>query len=337
MMIPEYTRWLERNQAAEKTIKNYVNKAQLFIKWLDKENIFVLGVTPDIIFQYHQFLMVERKQKASTRSSYLGALRSYFEFLLSKSLFPTNPAKAVRKPKVLKVPPNSLDEEEIEKLMIAAFDKKNEKGLRDLAIIAVLAGTGCRVSALTALRLNDFRPAEILVPEKCQHCAQPILTGRFAGRGKKIKVTMVHLREKGGKEWDIILPEKAAFYLSQYLSNRETGKHSDIVFPVKRAGDIRAISRHGVIELLKRNARKAGLIRRISPHCFRHAALTWLLDIGTDPEVVQRWFGHRALQQTMEYRNKSIRAYVYSGIAAERNLLEQVKTPMDVLFNKLRP
>jgi len=39
--------------------------------------------------------------------------------------------------------------------------------------------------------------------------------------------------------------------------------------------------------------------------------------------------------QTMEYRNKSIRAFAYSGIAMDRNLLEHIHTPMDMLFNKM--
>lgn len=336
MMIPEYTRWLERNQARPKTVKSYANKARIFVAWLDKQLVGVPEVDPDRIFSFHQHLLHERKQKASTRCVYLGALRNYFDFLVDQGLFRENPAKAVAKPKVHKAPPNSLDEEEIERLMVAAFEKKTEKGLRDMAMIAVLTGTGCRVSALTDLRLTDFRPTEVLIPENCPHCQQPILTGRLAGRGKKKKVTMCHLREKAGKEWDIILPDKAAFYLSQYLNSRAIGVSTDIVFPVQRGDVLRPISRQGVLFTIKRLAQKAGITRSISPHCFRHAAITWLLDLGTDPEVVQRWFGHRALTQTMEYRNKSIRAFVWSGVGADRNLFERVKTPLDPLFNRLR-
>ena len=335
MLIPEYTHWMERRQARPKTIKSYSNKVRIFAAWLDKKLIGMPEVDPDRIFEFHQHLMHERKQKPSTRSSYLGALRNYFDFLIDDGVFKENPAKAVAKPKIHKAPPNSLDEEEIEKLMVAAFEKKTENGMRDLAMIAVLTGTGCRVSALCDLRLMDFRPTEVLIPENCQHCGQPIMTGRLAGRGKKKKVTMVHLREKAGKEWDIILPDKAAFYLSQYLNLRGIGVNSDIVFPVHKGDAIKPISRQGVLYVIKRLAGKAGITRRISPHCFRHAAITWLLDIGVDPEVVQRWFGHRALAQTMEYRNKSIRSFVWSGVGAEKNLFEQIKTPMDALFNRV--
>jgi integrase/recombinase XerD len=337
MMIPEYINYLERNQARPKTIKSYSSKARIFVAWLDKQLVGIPEVDPNKIYEFHQHLMIDRKQKASTRVAYLGALRNYFDFLVSQGLFRENPAKAVAKPKIHKTPPNSLDEEEIEKMMIAAFDKKTEKGMRDLAMIAVLTGTACRVSAMTGMKLTDFRPTEVLIPENCQHCGQPILTGRLAGRGKKKKVTMVRIREKAGKEWDIIMPDKAAMYLGQYLNSRKTGANTDIVFPVKErgTGEIKPISRHGVLYAIQRLADKAGIVRKISPHCFRHAAITWLLDLGTDPEVVQRMVGHRALYQTMEYRNKSIRAFVWSGVGADKNLFENVKTPLDTLFDKL--
>jgi integrase/recombinase XerD len=335
MMIPEYIHYLERNQARPKTIKSYSNKVRIFISWLDKKLIGVPEVDPDRIFDFHQHLLHDRKQKSSTRSAYLGALRNYFDFLLDQGLFKSNPAKAVAKPKIHKAPPNSLSEEEIEKLMFAAFEKKTEKGLRDLAMIAVLTATGSRISAVADMKLADFRPTEVLLPENCPHCSQPILTGRLAGRGKKKKVTMVHLREKGGKEWDIILHEKAAFYLSQYLNSRKIGMNTDIVFAVEGRENVTPISRSGAYFLIKRLARKAGITRSISAHCFRHAAITWLLDIGVDPEVVQRWFGHRALAQTMEYRNKSIRSFVWSGVGTERNLFEHIKTPLDPIFNRI--
>lgn len=334
-MIPEYIRWMERNQAAEKTIKSYSNKVMIFVSWLDKQLIGIPEVDPDRVMQFHNHLLADRKQKPSTRSSYLGALRSYFDFLITQGVFKENPAKAVAKPKIRKAPPDQMDEDELARLMNAAFEKKTEKGMRDLAIVAILAGTACRVSALTAMRIQDFRPTDVTIPEKCQHCGQGIVSGPRSGRGKKVKVTMVRLREKGGKEWDVIVPEKASFFLSQYLNNRKIGMRTDIVFPVKR-GSIQQISRHGALYAIKRLAVVAGITRKISPHSFRHIAITWWLDIGIDPDVVRQWVGHSALSQTMDYRNKSIRSFVWSGIGTDRNLLEHVKTPMDVVFNKMR-
>lgn len=336
MLIAEYEDWMARHQMRPKTIKSYKMKISLFVLWLESKGVEVPEVDPDHIWKFHEHLLIDREQKASTRTSYLNALRNYFEFLIDKGIFQKNPAKEVTRPKIHPSPPRSLNEEEITRLMTAAFANKTEKGMRDLAIMSILTGTGCRVSALTALRIMDFWTKDEMLPQTCQTCGQYLLSGRFAGRGKKVKVTMVHLQEKSGKEWNILLPEKATFYLSQYLNNRKVGMQTDIVFPVRRGGEIRTISRHGVLYMLKRYAKKAGIAKALGPHAFRHAAITWWLDYGVDPETVQRWVGHAALQQTLAYRNQSSRAYIHSGIATDRNLLERVQTPMDIVFKKVR-
>src|SRR3990170_375847 len=336
MLIPEYTRWLERHQLQPTTIKSYPEKVVIFLAWLGARGINVVDVDSDIAFKFLEHLTIERRQSPNTRRTYMFSLRSYFDFLREKELIKTNPAREVMLPKRVDTPPGNLSEEEIAKLMTAAFENKTDTGMRDLAIISVLAGTACRVSAISNMRLNDFQTTDILVPEHCQHCGQSLLSGRFAGRGKKIKATMVMLHEKGGKPWNIPLPEKASFYLSQYLSNRKKCFGTDIIFPTKWKKAVKPISRFMVLDMLKKYAAKAGVTGKINPHMFRHAAITWWLDYGVDQEVVQRMVGHKALQQTLRYRHRSMRSFVYSGISRERNLLEVVPTPMDVLFNKMR-
>ncbi|HAS55347.1 MAG TPA: hypothetical protein DCS42_15070 [Nitrospiraceae bacterium] len=335
MLIPEYTYWLERQQLRETTVKSYPAKAEIFIHWLEGKGLDVAELDDDIVFKFLEYLTIERKQSSNTRRTYMFAIRSYCDFLVEKGIFSKNPAKEVMLPKRVDVPPGNLWEEEIAKLMTAAFENKTENGMRDLAIISVLAGTACRVSAITRMTLSDFSIVDIIQPERCQHCGQYLLMGRFAGRGKKTKATMVRLHEKGGKVIDAPLPEKASAYLSLYLSNRKKCFGTEVVFPVKRKGEVSPISRHGIGEMLNRYALKAG-IGKVHPHMFRHAAITWWLDYGVDPETVQRYVGHRALQQTLIYRHKSMRSFVHSGIATDRNLLESVPTPMDILFNKAR-
>lgn len=334
MMIPEFVRWLERQQRLASTVRSYPAKVELFLAWLATQGKTVPQADADVVFAFLEHLTLGRKQAANTRRTYMFALRSYFDFLVEKQVVPENYAKTIAMPKRAYTPPGNLSEEEIAKLMHAAFENKTEKGMRDLAIISVMAGTGCRVSALSNLRLSDFRTTEITVPERCQYCQQSILSGRFAGRGKKVKATMVRLKEKGAKTWDVLLPEKASFYLSQYLTNRKDGFGSEIVFPTKYGKKLLPINRTTVVSMLRKYAAKAGVTAPVNPHMFRHAAITWWLDYGVDPETVQRMVGHAALAQTLEYRHRSMRSYVFSGISGEKNLLENMPTPMDVLFKR---
>jgi site-specific recombinase XerD len=177
MLIPEYTRWLERQQAAEKTIKNYVNKVRIFLAWLDRQKVSVSEVGPDRVMQFHNHLLIDRKQKPSTRITYLNALRNYFDFLIEQEIFKKNPVKEIRMPKINKAPTDQMDEDEISRLMNAAFEKKTEKSQRDLAMLSMLVGTACRVSALIGMRIQDLKPTEITIPEKCQRCGQGLLSG----------------------------------------------------------------------------------------------------------------------------------------------------------------
>jgi site-specific recombinase XerD len=336
MMIEEFKRWLQRRNLAEKSIKCNHLKTELFLRWLNGKGKTLQEVDPDVVFKFVEYLIIERKQTVNTRRSYMFCIRNYFDFLVDQHIIPKNPAREITIPGPTQIPQGSISEEDIAKLMTVAFEKKNEIGMRDLAIISVLAGTGCRVSALCKMRLGDFRVVDLIMPEKCQHCGQSILTGRFAGRGKKVKTTMVRLQEKGGKTWDVPLPEKASFYLGQYLSTRTKHANTDIVFPITIKGVVQPIGRHGITQALEALAKTAGIKAKVNPHMFRHAAITWWLDYGVDPETIQRIVGHAQLLQTMMYRNKSMRSFVLSGIAGDKNLLESLPTPMDVLFNKTK-
>jgi integrase/recombinase XerD len=336
MLIPEYSHWLERHQLRATTVKSYPAKAEIFIRWLEGKDQDVAELSDEIVFKFLEHLTIERKQSPNTRRTYMFAIRSYCDFLIGKGILNRNPAKDIALPKRVDVPPGNLSEEEIAKLMTAAFENKTENGMRDLAIISILAGTACRVSAIGEMRIQDFQTVDSIMPERCQHCDQYLLSGRFAGRGKKIKTTIVQLKEKGGKTWPIPIPEKASAYLSLYLGNRKKFFGTDIVFPVRRKG-IKPMSRHAVRDMLKRYAIRAGIESlQIHPHMFRHTAITWWLDSGVDLGSVQRYVGHAAVEQTLRYRYKSMRSFVHSGISTDRNLLEHIRTPMDVLFNKAR-
>jgi integrase/recombinase XerD len=52
--------------------------------------------------------------------------------------------------------------------------------------------------------------------------------------------------------------------------------------------------------LLARHAKRAGL-RRVSPHCFRHAHASHALDNGAPVHIVQATLGHASLATTSRY------------------------------------
>ena len=93
-------------------------------------------------------------------------------------------------------------------------------------------------------------------------------------------------------------------------------KSSDYLFPSldNRAG--RHVSPRTIQRWVKTSARLAGVDRKVTPHSFRHAFATHLLENGTDIRVIQKLLGHQRLDTTTLYTHlaRSAQAQVMSPI-----------------------
>ncbi|HOJ32227.1 MAG TPA: tyrosine recombinase XerC [Candidatus Hydrogenedentes bacterium] len=214
---------------------------------------------------------------ARTSARKLASLRAIYKFMERIGLTESNPARAVRSPRLEKTLPDALSIPEVTALLEAP-EVSEPLGIRDRAILETLYSTGIRASELAGLRLADI----------------DFVGGTLRILGKRRKERIAYL----GKY--------AAEALQTYLDIRaQLGKPTHtFVFVNARGGPLTTRSVQRVIE---RYVRKVLPTRRhVSPHTLRHTFATHMLNGGADLRVVQELLGHESLSSTQIYTHVSI-------------------------------
>lgn len=110
------------------------------------------------------------------------------------------------------------------------------------------------------------------------------------------------VRGKGSKERIVLMGKPAASALDLYLRQGRRqllGRSRIEALFVNRYG--KRLSERAVQMAISRYALEAGLEKRVFPHMLRHSFATHLLDGGADLRVVQELLGHANLSSTQVY------------------------------------
>jgi integrase/recombinase XerD len=164
------------------------------------------------------------------------------------------------------------------------------KGRRDSALLEFLYGTGARVTEAVGLDLTKIDLDDRVA----------IVTG------------------KGSKQRMVPLGGLAVAAIARWLPDRMSLLHraqrGDPLFLNLRG---RRLSRQGMFEVVRGNARRAGIPEeRVSPHVLRHSAATHMVEAGADLRSVQELLGHATISTTQIYTRVSpahlVEVYVQS-------------------------
>lgn len=219
-----------------------------------------------------KYLARLKEKNLGTRSigRRLSTLRSFFRFLNRDGYLKINPILALSSPKLEKHLPQFMTEEEVAKLIDSAFAKNesDERSLRDRAILEAFYSTGMRISELVGLSLDDID---------------------FIGG-------IVKVMGKGKKERLIPIGDTATRAIRKYLEKRK--RQNDAVF-LNKSG--RRITTRGVMDIVRKYIKIAGIRQGVSAHTFRHSFATHLLNRGADLRTVQELLGHANLSTTQIY------------------------------------
>lgn len=263
----------------------------LFIK--DKFNLVLTDptqVTDEMAAAYKDD-MVAREYSPSTIAGRLSTLRKFFRILRSRQFVLINPFEFIRIPKTNRnyTRFEALSEAEIDKFFEVSWQQVVEttkvkeeiparhwRARRNYMMMRVLFTTGLRVSGLV-----NLRPCDITL------------------EGQKPNI---NVRVKSDNSYRIPLSNAVAFELKEYMAQycRDYHAERDYVFHGESALSI-PMTLTAVSQIINKIAKKAGIERRLSPHCARVTFATLSHKKGMPLPELQLRLNHANIQTTRGY------------------------------------
>ena len=206
----------------------------------------------------------------------ISCIKSFYKYLNIEKIIDNNPSDLLYLPKVRKKLPNTLSEEEVDKLL--DINLTDMYSYRNKAMLEVLYATGLRVSELVNLKMENI----------------------------DFESDIIRTFGKGNKERVIPIGEYARYYLDLYLKEYRYMllKHgnNEYVFLNNHGKNM---TRQGFFKIIKAIASEKGINKEISPHVLRHSFASHLLKHGADLRTIQELLGHSNVSTTQIYTHIS--------------------------------
>jgi integrase/recombinase XerD len=248
---------------SEKTLIDYQMELRLFMEKNDKAVVQIQ--TPDI----RSYLASLKNVQTSTIGKKLTVLKSFFGWMVKEEILLRDPTVKIKIPKKKKRLPKGLSVEEFE-LVREMCENKRER-----ALIEVFYSTGCRLSELMSMDVDNIDKQEM-------------------------STTVIG---KGNKERKVYLTFTALYHLNSYLKSRDDDCEALFV-TVRRP--FRRMGKKTIQDEIDKVGKRANLKnKKIHPHIFRHTLAQNMLDNGANLEEVQHILGHENVGTTSIYAHVS--------------------------------
>ncbi len=272
-LVDGFLDWMHRHRGArETTIRAYDDKLHRCV-------LPVLGDDPasyDASSIRAAFADLAKASSSARLESIATALRGYLRYLGANGF--CRPALVGAVPAVRRQPasrlPRHVGEVDIEAL-IASCDTSTPVGMRDHAIMLLLARLALRAGDIVALRLDDLDWEQARI--------------RVAGKSRR-RVALP-------------LPQDAGDALKTYVLRGRPRVQSDFVF-LRSLAPLRGLSSASSVTSIVRSAMgRAGIEGEGLPvaHLFRHSRATNLLRCGASLETVATLLRHKSIETTTLY------------------------------------
>lgn len=261
----------------EKTIAAYHNDLRQFIMFCDCETLLI---PKEQIKNYITRMHEQYKQKTVKRK--IASIKAFYNYLENEEKIEVSPMRKIRTEfREEFVLPKTIPYQVIEELLKYMYALKACKGLktwerkflvRDIAVIEMLFATGLRISELCNLKTEriDF------------------LQGILCIKGKGAKERYLQIGN----------PEVLSL-LEEYRSLWEISEDDDGYFFSNRYGE--RFSEQSARKMIHKYVKQASINMHITPHMFRHAFATLLLEEEVDIRYIQKMLGHSSIVTTQIY------------------------------------
>ncbi|MGG0760037.1 MULTISPECIES: tyrosine-type recombinase/integrase [Bacillus cereus group] len=235
--------------------KKIINKQ--LVEWEQKD-------VEDLILKSKQLM------KVTTINTRLRALRSFYNFLDKNKLIDKNPMKNIKLLRDRQKTIETLDNQEIEKLIKTIRKQKTFVGFRDEVILLVFLDTGVRLSELVGINVEDVRHNKLIIR-----------------------------RTKNLFERTVYLSDTTQERLESYIKVRGEVATNKLFI----SQDNKELNPHSIQTRLTKYGKEAKISKRVSPHTFRHTMAKRMIVSGLDAFSLMHLLGHTDITVTKRYVN----------------------------------
>jgi len=244
-----FKRELQNNSDSRNTVKTYSTYLSKFLDYSCRLR--------DVEPMERIALFINSCKSPQTRSQAYSAIKLFYRYVLKKKM-----DYSIKHRKKKDLFPDVWSKQDILQLL------DNIKNIKHRVMLAMLYGSGLRVSEVVKLRIKDLNIQQ-----------------------KMLRVD----KAKGHKSRLTLLSEKLIDPLNEMIRNRDS---NDFIF-ITQSG--KPYSPRTVQEIFYKAALRAGIKKRGSCHTLRHSFATHLMENGVNVKSIQKMLGHKKVDTTMIY------------------------------------
>ena len=275
--IIEFKNYLKLERSlSNNSVAAYVNDINKLISFILKKNLGEIkysDVNSDLLKDFIEDLY-NSDTSSYSQARIISGLKSFFGYLLLEEKIEIDPTELIESPKLLKKLPDTLNIEEIEKIL-SSIELNSFEGLRNRAIIETLYSCGIRVSELINLTFQNLF----------------------------LDIGFIKVMGKSSKERLVPIGKSAIKYIKKYndqfRNEIKIKEGNEGYLFLNRRGS--KISRNMIFIIVKNISKKIFPNKKVSPHTFRHSFATHMVEGGADLRAIQEMLGHESITTTEIY------------------------------------